>query len=143
MLRQINIIGFQFLAINRNLLEIISSKPFYIKHVHKLFFNEVTGVANESASFQGWRSVMWQRCVSSVRKVGFVFRFGMRARAWAVNSLTAAMREDLQGHCQAFSSTRLLLESAERSIFFLISSYTLWPRGAHGGRAGRSVWRRR
>ena len=46
------------------------------------FFNEVTGVANESALFQGWRSVTWQRCVSCVRKIGFVFCFGMRARAW-------------------------------------------------------------
>ena len=46
------------------------------------FFNEVTGVANESAPFQGWRSVTWQRCVSCVRKIGFVFCFGMRARAW-------------------------------------------------------------
>ena len=46
------------------------------------FFNEVTGVANESAPFQGWRSVTWQWCVSCVKKIGFVFCFGMRARAW-------------------------------------------------------------
>ena len=56
------------------------------------FFNEVTGVANESAPFQGWRSVMWQRCVSSVRKVGFVFCFGMRARAWEWVCLWAVKR---------------------------------------------------